>query len=78
MTSKGVENMVAGAVFGLTLAFFALVVAWNIETDKDRGIVYALWPNQECRHVEPAARFSCDNLPPIIDDIVWVSREWKP
>ena len=74
MTNKGVENIIIGAAFGLALALFVWMVAWN--ADKQLGIVYALWPDQECRHVEPA-RFSCDNLPDRFE-IVWVSREWRP
>ena len=41
------------------------------------GIVYATWPEQECRHVEPSRRFDCDNLPDTFD-IEWVSEEWRP
>ena len=48
------------------------------DTSSKSGIVYATWPEQECRHVKPAHRFDCDHLPEVIDDIIWVSEEWRP
>ena len=59
----------------------AVLVVWGMamgaKRDQITGIVYATWPDEVCRHVEPP-KFSCDNLPLVIDDIVWVSPEWKP
>ena len=39
----------------MTIAFLAWAVAFNIEADKHRGIVYATWPDQECQHVRPVS-----------------------
>ena len=44
----------------MTIAFLAWAVAFNavafnIEADEHRGIVYATWPDQECQHVRPVS-----------------------
>ena len=59
------------------IALVALIAIGRFNLNQDHGVVYATWPDEVCRHVEPK-RFSCDDLPPVIDDIVWVSPEWKP
>ena len=71
VNSAHFQMLVVVAVF----IFAVLAVAMYLES-KGYGFVYATWPDQECRHVEPE-RFSCDNLPDRFE-IVWVSREWRP
>ena len=76
MTARA-ESIVFLAVLAVAIALFvALAMVSFGETS--HGTVWATWPDQECRHVEPEHRFDCDRLPLVIDDIVWVSEEWKP